>query len=118
MWYETQPPTDLDRTIDLMAPRGRIVVMAGRQARPAFPNGAFYVKGLSMFGFAMFNMTPDEQRACADEMNRWMATGKVTAIVGARFPLSSAAEAHSLQEDSTLKKSGRVSGKIVVLPPG
>ena len=31
--------------------------MAGRQARPAFPNGPFYVKGLSLCGFAMFNMT-------------------------------------------------------------
>ena len=53
---------DFDRTVELMAPRGRIVVMAGRQARPAFPNGPFYVKGLSLFGFAMFNMTADEQR--------------------------------------------------------
>lgn len=118
VWFETQPPADFDRTFDLMAPRGRVVVMAGRAARPAFPNGAFYVKCLSMYGFAMFNMTPDEQRAGADDLNRWMAAGKVQALVGARFPLSAAAEAHSLQEDSTLKKSGRLSGKIVVLPPG
>ena len=57
VWYETQPPTDLDRSIELTAPRGRIVVMAGRNARPALPNGAFYVKGLSLLGFAMFNMS-------------------------------------------------------------
>ncbi|MGL4419520.1 MAG: NADPH:quinone reductase, partial [Gemmataceae bacterium] len=61
-WYETVPPTDLDRTIDLMAPRGRIVVMAGRGARPVLPNGAFYVKGLQLLGFAMFNFTAAEQR--------------------------------------------------------
>ncbi len=35
VWYETQPPDDLDRTVSLMASRGRIVVMAGRKARPA-----------------------------------------------------------------------------------
>ena len=51
VWYETLPPNDLDRTIELMAPRGRIVVMAGRAARPAFPNGPFYVKGLSLVRF-------------------------------------------------------------------
>ena len=77
VWYETQREPDLDRTVELMAPRGRIVVMAGRQARPAFPVGPFYVKGLSLFGFAMFNATPDEQRRCADDINRWLAEGKL-----------------------------------------
>jgi NADPH2:quinone reductase len=62
VWYETQPPADLDRTVDLMALRGRIIVMAGRQARPVLPNGPFYVKGLTLLGFAMFNMTAAEQQ--------------------------------------------------------
>lgn len=116
VWYETQPPTDLDRTIDLMAPRGRIVVMAGRAARPAFPNGPFYVKGLSLHGFAMFNMTADEQRACADDMARWMAKGKLKIPIGKRFGLAETAAAHQLQEENTLKKAGTLSGKIVILP--
>ncbi len=118
VWYETQAPTDLDRTIDLMAPGGRIVVMAGRQARPAFPNGPFYVKGLSLFGFAMFNVPAGDQQKCADDMNRWMRHGKLKALVGRTFPLSQAAAAHQLQEDNTLKKAGTLTGKIVVLPPG
>ena len=114
IWFETLPPTDLDRTIDLTAPRGRIVVMAGRQARPAFPNGAFYVKGLSMLGFAMFNYTVAELRACADDMNRWSAEGKLRALVGKVLPLSEAAAAHRLQEENTLHKAGTLTGKIVV----
>jgi NADPH2:quinone reductase len=116
VWYETQPPSDLDRTFELMAPRGRVVVMAGRAARPAFPNGLFYVKCLSLHGFAMFNVTADEQRACADDMNRWLAAGKLKALIGKRFPLAESAEAHRLQEDNTLKKVGSLTGKIVVLP--
>lgn len=116
VWYETQPPTDLDRTIDLMASRGRIVVMAGRQARPAFPNGPFYVKGLSIFGFAMFNMTADEQRRSADDINRWLAERKLTALIGKTFSLAQAAEAHRLQEENTLKKAGTLTGKIIVKP--
>ncbi|VTT98413.1 quinone oxidoreductase : NADPH2:quinone reductase OS=uncultured planctomycete GN=HGMM_F14B06C16 PE=4 SV=1: ADH_N: ADH_zinc_N [Gemmataceae bacterium] len=118
VWFETQPPTDLDRTVDLMAPRGRVVVMAGRAARPVLPNGPFYVKGLALLGFAMFNMTPDEQRTCADDMNRWAAAGKLKALIGKTFPLSQTAAAHTLQEDNTARKAGTLTGKIVILPAG
>jgi NADPH2:quinone reductase len=118
LWYETQPPGDLDKTLEVMGPRGRIVVMAGRNARPTFTNGAFYVKGLTLTGFAMFNMTAGEQRAAADQMNQWMAGGKLKALIGKTFPLSQAADAHRLQEENTLKKAGTLSGKIVILPTG
>jgi NADPH2:quinone reductase len=114
VWYETQPPTDLDRTVELTAPRGRIIVMAGRQARPVFPNGPFYLKNLSLFGFAMFNMTADEQRVCAEDMNRWLANGQLRAIIGRRFPLQETAAAHRLQEENTLGKRGTLTGKIVI----
>jgi NADPH2:quinone reductase len=116
VWYETLPPGDFDKTVELMAPRGRVVVMAGRAARPVLPNGPFYVKGLSLVGFAMFNMTADEQRACADDMNRWAAAGKLKAHIGARFPLSQTAAAHELQEINTLRKVGTLTGKIVIEP--
>ncbi|QEL16209.1 quinone oxidoreductase family protein [Limnoglobus roseus] len=114
--FETQPPSDFDKTIDLMAPRGRLVVMAGRAARPVFPNGPFYVKCLTMIGFAMFNFTADEQRRCADQINEWLAAGKLRASVGMTFPLSQAVAAHRLQEENTLKKAGTLSGKIIVTP--
>lgn len=116
VWYETLPPGDFDKTVELMAPRGRIVVMAGRQARPVLPNGPFYVKGLSLLGFAMFNMTADEQRACADDINRWRAAKKLSVLIGARYPLAKTAEAHQMQEDNTLKKAGTLTGKILILP--
>ncbi len=116
VYFETLPPSDLDKTVDVMAPRGRVVVMAGRQARPVWPNGPFYVKGLSLFGFVMFAMTPDEQRACANDMNTWMASGALRAVIGQTFALKDAAAAHQLQEDNTVGKKGTLTGKIVVLP--
>jgi len=116
VWYETQPPSDLDQTVDLMAPSGRIIVMAGRTARPAFPTGPFYVKGLMLSGFAMFNVPADDQQKCANDINRWLAEGKVRAMIGREFPLAEAAAAHKLQEENTLGKAGTLSGKIVVLP--
>lgn len=118
VWYETLPPSDLDATVALMAPRGRVVVMAGRNARPAFPNGPFYVKGLSLYGFAMFNMTADEQRVCGLDLAQLMAQSKLKAVVGRRFSLAEAASAHRLQEENTLHKAGTLTGKIVILPHG
>lgn len=116
VWYETLPPGDFDRTVELMAPRGRVVVMAGRAARPVLPNGPFYVKGLSMLGFAMFNATADEQRACANDINKWFSEKKLRSLIGARFPLVETAAAHQLQEDNTLRKAGTLTGKILILP--
>lgn len=116
VWYETLPPSDLDKTVELMATWGRIVVMAGRMARPAFPNGPFYVKGLSLFGFAMFNMTPDEQRAAADDINKWLAAGKLKPLIGEVMPLSQAEAAHRHQEANTIGKAGTLTGKIVIVP--
>lgn len=116
VWYETQVPTNLDRTIGLMSPRGRIIVMAGRNARPEFPNGAFYVKDLRLFGFAMFNATTDEQRACAEAINSLAARGGWHPQIGRTLPLAEAAAAHCLQEENTLQKQGTLTGKIVLVP--
>ncbi len=116
VWFETQREPDFVRTVELMAPRGRMVVMAGRQARPVFPVGPFYVKGLSLHGFAMFNATPDEQRRCADDVNRWLAEGKLRPPIGRTFPLSETAAAHRFLEENTLQKAGTLVGKVVLTP--
>ncbi len=114
VWFETQPPADFDRTIELMAQHGRIIVMAGRAARPALPNGAFYVKGLMMIGFAMFNFSADEQQICANDINHWLASGTLRTPIAREFPLIEAAAAHRLQEENTIGKAGTLAGKIVV----
>jgi NADPH:quinone reductase len=116
VWYETQREPDFVRTVDLMAPRGRMVIMAGRTARPAFPVGPFYVKGLSLYGFAMFNATPDEQRPAADDINRWLAEGKLPPAIGRTFPLAETAAAHRFLEENTLQKVGSLVGKVVLAP--
>ena len=116
LWFETQREPTLDRTVSLMAPRGRIVIMAGRQARPEIPIGPFYVKDLRMIGFAMFNAKPDEQRASADDLNQWAREGKWAPVVGTVLPMSAAAESHELQEANTLHKAGTLHGKIVLTP--
>ncbi len=116
VFWETQREPDFDRAVPLLAPRGRFVLMAGREARPLFPVGPFYVKDCSLHGFAMFNATPEEQRVCAADLNRWLAEGKLRANIDRMLPLAEAAQAHQLQEDNTLSKSGALAGKIVLKP--
>ncbi len=116
VFWETQREPDFDRAVPLLAPRGRFVLMAGREARPVFPVGPFYVKDCSLHGFAMFNATPEEQRPCADDLNRWLAEGRVRANIDRILPLAEAAAAHRLQEESTLQRSGALAGKIVLRP--
>jgi NADPH2:quinone reductase len=116
VWWETLREPNFELSVAALAPRGRMIVMAGREARPQFPLGPFYVKGCSLFGFAMFNSTPDEQRACSAEVNRWLAAGKLKARIDRVLPLSETAAAHRLQETNTIGKAGTLAGKIVLQP--
>jgi NADPH2:quinone reductase len=114
LWYETTREPDFLRAIPLLAARGRMIVMAGREARPAFPVGPFYVKGCSLHGFAMFNATPAEQALAAQDINRWLARGRIHPRIDRVLPLPQAASAHRLQEENTLGKAGTLAGKIVL----
>jgi NADPH2:quinone reductase len=116
VWYETQREPDFLRTVDLMAQRGRIIIMAGRQAQPSFPVGPFYVKGLALHGFAMFNATSAEQRRGAEDIYRWLKNGQLKPPIGRVFPLSQTAAAHRLLEENTLSKAGTLFGKVVLTP--
>lgn len=117
IFWETRREPDFDVAIDLLAQRGRMVLMAGRDARPTFPVGAFYVKECTLHGFVMFKATPDEMRVAADDINEWLANEQLKPRIGLRLPLSKAAEAHALQEQATLEGTGEVSGKIILEIP-
>jgi NADPH2:quinone reductase len=116
VFWETQREPNFDKIVEYLAPRGRIVLMAGRDARPEFPVGPFYVKGCSLHGFVMFAATAGQQRQCAEDMNRWLADGKLRPRIDRVMPLAQAAAAHRLQEENTLQKAGTLSGKIVLVP--
>ena len=83
-------------------------------AWPVLPVGPFYVKDCVLHGFAMFNYSAKEQRQCGEDINRWLAEGKLKANVDRVLPLSEAAEAHRLQEENTIHLAGTLAGKIVL----
>jgi NADPH2:quinone reductase len=116
VWWETLREPDFEKTFSLLAMHGRMIVMAGRDARPVFPVGPFYSKSCSVFGFMILNSAAEELRAAAEDINRWMSAGKLKAQIDRVLPLSQTAEAHRLQEESTMKKTGALAGKIVLKP--
>ena len=105
---------DFDKTISLLAPHGRMIAMAGRDARPVFPVGQFYAKNCSLFGFVILNSSPEELRAAAEDINRWMTAGKLKAEIDRVLPLSQTADTHGLQEESTIRKGGALAGEIIL----
>ena len=116
VFWETIREPNFDAIVAALAPAGRIILMAGRDARPEFPVGPFYVKGCSMHGFAMFAASAEDQQICGDMINLWLADGRLKPRIDRVLPLAETAAAHLLQEDNTLGKVGTLAGKIVLRP--
>jgi NADPH:quinone reductase len=114
VWFETQREPNLEVSIPLLRKNGRMILIAGRAARPALPLGAFYPRNCAIFGFAMFNASADQQRRCADDIVRWIEEGILKPLVGRAFPLSATVDAVRFLEEKTLKGSGTLTGKVVI----
>jgi len=117
VFWETRREPDFDLAVAAMAPRGRMILMAGRDARPPFPVGPFYVKECSLHGMVMFKASPAEVAAAANDINQWLVSGQLKAPIAKRLPLEQAAEAHRLQEAATLHGKGDLGGKIILSIP-
>jgi NADPH2:quinone reductase len=116
VWWETTRDPKLDVIVPLLAKRGRVVLMAGRDAKPILPLGAFYTKDCKILGFAMFNASTEEQRSAATQISKWLQEKKLRPNIGKIFPLAEAAAAHALQEENTLHQAGTLAGKILLHP--
>jgi NADPH2:quinone reductase len=114
VWYETTRDPNLEVNIPLLRKRGRMVVIAGRAAKPPLPFGSFYPRDCSIFGFAMFNASADEQSGCAAEMIKMAEAGLLKTPIGKTFPLAEAAQAHAFLEAATIHGSGSLMGKVII----
>jgi NADPH2:quinone reductase len=114
VWYETQREPDLETNVPLLKRWGRMVLMAGRGAKPVLPLGTFYTRNCSILGFAMFNSPPGDQREAADEIAGWASEGKLRPVIGKVFPLEAASQAHAFLEENTMGKAGTLVGKVVL----
>ena len=113
-WWETSREPNFDAAVAALGLYGRLVLMAGRAARPEFPVGPFYTRCCRMYGFAMFLVPAEAQRRAALRINDWLAAGALWAPIDRVAQLDDAAELHRLQEQNTLHGAAAVRGKLVV----
>ena len=104
----------LEESIASLAPCGRVVVF-GQSSGPLPPIafGPLFARGQSVLGYSgglYRRLRPTAARAAGRRVLDMLVDGRLRIRLGARFPLSQAAEAHRLLES-------RVSvGKIVLIP--
>ena len=114
VWWETCREPQLELAVNALAQRGRIVVMAGRDARPVLPISPFFVKCCRLLGFVMFLCDPETQARAAARVNDLLAAGKLRTPIDRVAPLEETALLHDLQHNSTVLGKHPVSGKLLV----
>lgn len=98
IFWDTSNEPHFELATQVLKPHGRIIVMAGAEAKPPFPVGAFYRQELTMRGFSLFFATPEELAGYAEIINRCTLEGLLKAKIAKVLPLAKAAEAHTLIE--------------------
>ncbi len=91
---DTSAHHDLDAAVHLLAPRGRVVLMAGLEARPAFPVGALYTRDARVLGFAISNASSADLYSAAIRINQLLSEGSLAPRKTEILPLTAAAQAH------------------------
>ncbi len=109
---DTSGTNDLALAVDLLAPSGRIVVLAGARSRPALPAGQLYMKDGSIIGFVISRASVDDLAAAAQEINRIAGGGGLRPRRLERRPLWQAGQVHQMLE------AGRLHGRRIVLDIG
>ncbi|WP_432994826.1 NADPH:quinone reductase [Dactylosporangium sp. CA-233914] len=109
LYLDTSGRNDLETVVDLLAFRGRIVLLAGAASRPVLPAGALYMHDRTVTGFVISHATTAELAEAAVAINRLLAAGRLRPRVTVDLPLSATAEAHRMIE------RGELHGRRVVL---
>jgi NADPH2:quinone reductase len=116
VWWETSRAPCLSTAVHALAPRGRLVLMAGRDARPEFPIGPFYAKCCKALGFVMFLESPDVQRRAAETINGRLAAGQLAVPIAHCGPLEETPALHHWQHAHTVLGERPLRGKLLVAP--
>lgn len=110
IYWDATTHFDAARALDVLAQRGRIIVMAGTSRQTLLSVGPFYLCNSTLYGFTVTDATIEELRQYAEQMNAWFARGLPKGKIAQQLPLSHAAEAHQIYETRGLF------GKLVLVP--
>jgi NADPH:quinone reductase-like Zn-dependent oxidoreductase len=99
---DTYGGNDLPTAVELLADRGRIVLLAGLQARPVLPVGPFYLKDCQIHGFVISHASTAQLAAAAAVINDLLTRNRLRPRAVETLPLSATAEAHTRMERGEL----------------
>lgn len=102
LYLDSAGKNDLAGALDLLAWRGRVVVIAGMASRPVVPAAGLYLNDATVTGFVISRATVPELAEAADAINRVLADGSLRSRAVDPLPLREAAEAHRRQEAGEL----------------
>ncbi|MEU2610540.1 zinc-binding dehydrogenase [Micromonospora sp. NPDC007271] len=111
VYLDTAGRNELEPVIDLLARRGRIVLLAGAGARPVLPVGPLYVNDRTVTGFVISHATTAELAEAAGAVNRMLAAGRLAPREVVPLALAQVAEAHRMIEQGELR------GRRAVITP-
>jgi NADPH2:quinone reductase len=100
---------NLATDVDLLAPRGRIVVVGSRGALELTPR-VLMAREAVVYGMTLPNMTADEWRTVNVGVQAALADGSLKPVVARELPLTNAPQAHE-----AVMQAG-AAGKIVLVP--
>jgi NADPH2:quinone reductase len=100
---------NLAHDAELLAPRGRIVVVGNRGSLDFSPR-LLMGKEATVLGMTLPNTTPDEWRGINAGVQAALAAGTLKPVVNRELPLAAAATAHEAV------MAGGAAGKIVLVP--
>jgi NADPH:quinone reductase len=110
MYWDTTSHFDAEKALEVIAHRGRLIVMAGISLKTTFPVGPFYLRNCSLYGFTVTDSTTDELQIYADQINQRLAKRILKGRIAQKLTLSQAADAHQIYESKNLF------GKLVLAP--
>jgi NADPH2:quinone reductase len=100
---------NLRRDLELLAPRGRVVVVGSRGTVELDPRAAMTLDA-DILGMSLFNATPEELDEAYAAIGAGLAARALSPVIGAELPLAEAARAH----ERVMTPGAH--GKIILVP--
>ena len=115
VWWENLREPNFERAVSHLALRGRIIVMAGREAKPRCRSGRSIPATPGCWDSPCSTLPPRSSEGGRRDQSL-AGPRQVAPQIDRVMKLSETAEAHKLQETSTPGKKSSLAGKIVLVP--